>query len=52
MAAKLEAPKGNGAKPKKPIKKTVKKRKELTADEQLLRAWKRTHENRHRRLDV
>lgn len=31
---------------------TKKKKKELTADEMLLRAWKKSYENRHKRLDV
>ena len=30
---------------------TEKKKKELTADEMLLRAWKKTYENRGKRID-
>ncbi|HYL99787.1 MAG TPA: hypothetical protein VEZ90_12595 [Blastocatellia bacterium] len=33
-------------------KKITKKEEELTADELILRAWKKTYENRHRRLDA
>jgi len=32
--------------------KAVKKKKELTADELLLKAWKKTYANRNRRVDV
>lgn len=54
MSKKLDAAKGNGAGRKKTTgQKSIKrKKKELTADEMLLRAWKKTYENRHKRLDV
>ena len=32
--------------------KSGKKRKELSADEMLLRIWKKTYATRHKRLDV
>ena len=51
MAKKLTEKKTNGA-AKKAGKQTAKKKKELTADELLLRAWQKTYENRHKRLDV
>ena len=50
MSKKLTEKKSNGA--GKEPRKTAKKKKELTADEMLLRIWKKTHATRHKRLDV
>jgi hypothetical protein len=49
MSKKLTDKKSNGA-GKKATK--TKKKKELTADEMLLRIWKKTYATRHKRLDV
>jgi len=41
----------NGA-PKIQGKKVIKKEEEMTADELVLKAWKKTYANRHHRLDA
>lgn len=53
MAAKIESAKSNSAGKTKKVetKKTEKKTKKLTANEQLLRAWQKTYDNRHQRVD-
>ena len=47
VAAKLKKTVAGGAL----IQTAEKKKKELTADEMLLRAWKKTYENRDKRIN-
>jgi hypothetical protein len=50
MSMERKAQRANGTATKKTAKTkpgTKRKKKALTADEQLLRAWRKTYENRH-----
>jgi len=51
MSKKLNSTKGNGATSKKGRATKAKPKKKPSLEEMLYRAWKKTYENRHQRLE-